>query len=152
MSSIRSIRAAAAVAAAAAAVAALAGAGAAAAEAPSNTTISVAPRTLIAAPEKSPIDFPGVAKARAGRPLPRGYVAVAREVRIARGAEVAFAAMRMTCPRGKTWRTGGTDGDIGVSVLDRRVTGKRSVLVLASAAPSVAEGATASGTVYSLCR
>lgn len=123
------------------------------AQAPAEaTTISVAPRVLIAAPQKSPVDFPGVAKARAGQPLPNGYVAVARDVKIARGAEVAFAALRMTCPKGKTWRTGASSGDIGLSVLDRRVTGKRSVLVLASPAPSVQQGKTATGTVYSLCR
>ncbi|HUR84600.1 MAG TPA: hypothetical protein VMY78_04585 [Solirubrobacteraceae bacterium] len=131
---------------------ALATAGAAVAEAPSDTTISVSPRALIASPEKSPISFPGVAGARQGQPLPRGYVAVARDVRISRGAETAFGAMRMTCPKGKTWRTGGTSGEIGVSVLDRRVTGKRSVLVLVSASSQVTRGETATGTVYALCR
>ncbi len=119
---------------------------------PVDTTITVSPRVVIAAPQKSPIDFPGVAAARAGRALPQGYVAVARTVRIQRGAESAFAALRMTCPKGKTWRTGGSSGAIGVTVLDRRVGGKRSVLVLASAAPSVGAGAAATGAVYSLCR
>jgi hypothetical protein len=148
MSSVRFTRVA-----AAASVVALGLAASAGAQAPTeDTTISVAPRTLIAAPQKSPVDFPGVAKARAGQPLPRGYVAVAREVKIARGAEVAYAAMRMTCPTGKTWRTGASSGELGLSVLDRRVTGKRAVLVLVSAAPSVARGDTATGTVYALCR
>jgi hypothetical protein len=128
---------------------AAAGAGAAA---PADTTITVSPRVVVAAPQKSPIDFPGVAAARAGRPLPAGYVAIARDVRIARGAETAFAALRMTCPKGRSWRSGGSSGDLGLTVVDRRVTGKRTVLVLASAAPSVARGETASGTVYSLCR
>jgi hypothetical protein len=140
------------VAAAVASVAALGLATSAGAEAPSDTIISISPRVLIAAPQKSPIDFPGVPKARAGQPLPRGYVAVAREVKIVRGAEVAYGAMRMTCPKGKTWRTGGSSGEVGLGVLDRRVTGKRSVLVLATAAPSVPKGETATGTLYSLCR
>jgi len=151
MSSIRSIR----VVVATAVVASFAmvgAAGPAGADAPADTTISVSPRTLVAAPDKSPIDFPGVPSAVQGRPLPKGYVAVARDVRITRGGETAFAAMRMTCPKGKTWRTGGTSGSVGVSVLDRRATGKRSVLVLASAAPRVAAGATAGGTIYALCR
>jgi hypothetical protein len=148
MSSIRSTWVA-----AAAGVVALGLATSAAAQAPAEaTTISVAPRVLVAAPQKSPVDFPGVAKARAGQPLPSGYVAVGRDVKIARGSEVAFAAMRMTCPKGKTWRTGASAGDVGLSVLDRRVTGKRSVLVLATPAPSVQQGKTATGTVYSLCR
>ncbi len=136
----------------AAGAAALAVAGPAVAEAPSDTTIAVSPRTLIAAPAKSPISFPGVAGARQGRPLPKGYVAVARDVRITRGAETAFAAMRMTCPAGRSWRTGGAAGEIGVSVLDRRVTGKRSVLVLVSASSQVARGEAATGTAYALCR
>jgi hypothetical protein len=137
--------------AAATGVATLGLAGLAGAQEPQDTTISVAPRVLIAAPQKSPIDFPGVPSARAGRPLPKGYVAVARGVSITRGTETAFAALRLTCPTGKTWRTGGSAGAIGFGVLDRRVTGKRSVLVLASATPQVA-GATASGTVFALCR
>ena len=151
MSSSRLTRAAATVA-AVAGIAGLAAAGPAVAEAPSDTTISVSPRTLIAAPQDSPISFPGVSSARRGQPLPKGYVAVARDVRITRGAETAFAAMRMTCPSGKTWRTGGVAGEIGVSVLDRRVTGKRSVLVLVSASSQVARGEAATGTAYALCR
>ena len=132
-------------------LAGLAGAQSPSPPAPKNTTISVTPRVFIAAPQKSPIDFPGVAGARSGRALPKGYVAVARGVSITRGDETAFAALRLTCPKGKTWRTGGSAGAIGVSVLDQRVTGKRSVLVLATASPQ-AVGETASGTVFALCR
>lgn len=150
MSSPRLTRAAAAVA-AVAATAALA-AGPAVAEAPPDTTISVSPRALIAAPQDSPISFPGVASARRGEPLPRGYVAVARDVRITRGAQPAFAAMRMSCPQGRTWRTGGVAGEIGMTILDRRVSAKRSVLVLVSASSQVARGEAASGTAYALCR
>ena len=122
------------------------------AEAPAETTMSVSPRTTVAAPARSPIGFPGVPGVAAGRALPKGYVAVARDVRITRGGETAFAAMRMTCPKGKSWRTGAVSGDIGVSVLDRRIAGKRSVLVLARAAARVAAGDTATGTVFALCR
>jgi hypothetical protein len=136
----------------AASVAPLGLAAAAGAEAPADTTISIAPRVVIAAPQPSPIDFPGAPSTRAGKPLPRGYVAIARDVRITNGGGNAFAALRMTCPKGKTWFTGGSRGDVGGSVLNRRVAGKRSVLVLASPAPSVAADATAAGTIYSLCR
>ncbi len=136
------------------AAAALAAAGGAAIAAdPPDTTISVSPRVLIAAPERSPVDFPGVAAARAGDPLPKGYVAVARDVRIARGGEVAYAALRMACPTGKTWRTGATSGAIGVTVLDRVVSKKRSVLVMATFnTRETAAGETAAGKVYALCR
>jgi len=151
MSSIRSTWVAAA-AAVMASVASLGGAGLATAEAPADTTISVSPRTFVAAPQRSPFQFPGVPGVAEGRALPKGYVAIARDVRITRGGETAFAAMRMSCPKGKTWRTGGASGDVGVSVLARRVAGKRSVLVLASAAPRVAVGDTATGTIHALCR
>ena len=123
-----------------------------AATAASDTTIAVSPRTLVAAPQNSPIDFAGVARARAGRPLPRGYVAAGRAVRFTRGTETASAAMRMTCPQGTTWRTGGAGGDVRASVLDRRVSGKRSVLVLASPIARGTVGEVVTGTVYALCR
>jgi hypothetical protein len=135
-------------------IAALASAvGAFAAAGGSATTTAVTPRVLSAAPERSPVDFPGVAQARAGEPLPAGYVVVARDVRISRGAEGAYAALRMACPKGKTWRTGAAAGDIGMSVLDRAVSEKRSVLVLASFdTRQTALGETAAGTIYALCR
>ena len=135
-------------------VAALLGtAGALAAANGPDTTTAVSARVLISAPDRSPVDFPGVAKARAGAPLPRGYVAVARDVRIVRGREVAYAALRMTCPRGMTWRTGASSGAIVVSVLDRVVSNKRAVLVMARLdTRDTALGETAAGTVYALCR
>jgi hypothetical protein len=59
----------------------------------------------------------------------------------------------MACPKGKTWRTGAAAGDIAVSVLDRAVSEKRSVLVMASLdTRQTALGETAAGTVYALCR
>jgi hypothetical protein len=149
MSSLRLTRAAAAI---AASVAALAIAAVAIADVPADTTMSVSPRTSVAAPARSPVAFPGVRGVAAGRPLPKGYVAVARDVRITRGGETAYAAMRMTCPKARTWRTGGASGAVGLSVLDRRIAGKRSVLVLASAVGRVAAGDTATGTIFALCR
>jgi hypothetical protein len=118
-----------------------------------DTTAAVSSRVLIAAPDRSPVDFPGVARARAGAPLPAGYVAVGRAVRLTRGAEVAHVALALSCPGGKTWRTGSAAGDISVTVLDRAVSRKRAVLVMASFHPrETAVGQTAAGTVYALCR
>jgi hypothetical protein len=135
-------------------IAALAAAGGVAVAADGGpTTISVSPRVLVAAPQDSPADFPGVAKARAGTPLPHGYVAVGRDVRITRGGEAAYAALRLTCPRGKTWRTGTATGNVGLTVLDRTVSKKRSVLVMATYDRNTTSlGQTAAGTVYALCR
>ena len=59
----------------------------------------------------------------------------------------------MTCPKGKSWRSGTASGEIGVSVLDRSARGKRSVLVMATFSTSaVAVGEVAAGTIYALCR
>jgi len=132
---------------------ALAGAGTALAAGGPDTTIAVSARVLTSAPAVSPADFPGVAKVRKGRALPRNWVVVGRDVRIARGEEVAYAALRMTCPKGRTWRSGASTGDVGASVLDRSARGKRSVLVMATfSAADVREGERAAGTVLALCR
>lgn len=133
---------------------ALAGAaGVAAAAGEPQTTIAVAPRVLLLRPDRSPVDFPGVARARAGEPLPRGYAAIGRGVRIERGRELAHGALRMVCPRGKAWRSGAADGALVLSVLDRVVSGKRSVLVMAGVdTRTTSRGETASGTIYALCR
>lgn len=137
-------------------LAALAAAGAGAAIAASSgpdTTIGVSPRVLIAAPQRSPVGFPGVGKVKAGAPLLRNYVVVGRDVRFVRGGEVAYAALRMACPKGKTWRAGTASGDIDAAILDRTVSKKRSVLVMATYdRNTTALGQTAAGTVYALCR
>ncbi len=119
----------------------------------SDTSIDVAPRVETAAPAASPATFPGVTSVRAGARLPRGWVVVGRDVEITRGDEPAFAALRMTCPKGTSWRSGTADGEIGLSILDRSARGKRSVLVMAKFSTSeVAVGEVAAGTVYALCR
>ena len=118
-----------------------------------DTSIAVSPRVTISAPQASPVDFPGVSMARGGRPLPRRHAAVGRDVRITRGRDVAHAALRLTCPRGATWRTGAAAGELGLTVLDRVVSGKRSVLVMASVdTRRTAAGTTARGTIWALCR
>ena len=153
MSSIASRRSARAAAVVVSIVALACAAGAASAGSGAPTTVAVSPRVVIAAPDRSPADFPGVARARAGEPLPKGYAAVARDVRITRGGEVAFAALRMSCPKRKRWRSGAVTGEIAFSVLDRTVSRKRSVLVMASVdARRTRRGETASGTIYALCR
>ena len=74
-------------------------------------------------------------------------------MRIKRGGEVAYAALRMSCPKGKTWRTGNTSGTIGVTILDRTISHKPSVLVMATFnTRATAVGEVAAGTVYALCR
>ena len=133
---------------------AAAGTGAAiAASSGPDTTIAGSPRVVIAAPARSPVEFPGVGKVKAGEPLLRHYAVAARDVRFIRGGEVAYAALRMSCPPGKTWRAGTASGDVDVAVLDRTVSKKRSVLVMASLSTArTAVGQTAAGTIYALCR
>jgi len=118
-----------------------------------DTTIEVAPRVETSAPAASPATFPGVTSVRQGARMPRGWVVVGRDVRITRGTDSAFAALRMRCPTGKSWRSGTADGEIGLTVLDANARGKRSVLVMATFSTSaVAAGEVASGAVYALCR
>jgi hypothetical protein len=119
-----------------------------------DTTIAVSPRVVVSAPATSPVDFPGVSKVRAGRPLPRGWVAISRDVRITRGGEAAYGALRMTCPGAKTWRSGASSGAVGATILDRNArAGKHSVLVMATfSSTQVAVGQVATGTIYALCR
>ena len=123
------------------------------ASATSDTTMSVSPRVEHAAPAESPATFPGVTSVREGARLPRGWIVVGRDVRITRGGEPAFAALRLTCPRGKTWRSGTAGGEIGMNVLESNARGKRTVLVMATFSPSaVRVGDSALGTVFALCR
>ena len=119
-----------------------------------DTTVTVSPRVVIAAPQPSPVAFPGVTRVREGAALPPGWVVVSRDVQVVRGAEVAFAAFRMTCPNDTTWRGGTASDDIAASVLDRDARAhKRSVLVLATFATSTVQaGETATGKVFALCR
>jgi hypothetical protein len=118
----------------------------------SDTTMAVSPRVESASPAASPASFPGITSVREGARLPRGWVVVGRDVRIAVGDEPAFPALRLTCPKGKVWHSGSAGGDIGLSVLDRNARGKRSVLVMATPSTSVRAGDVAAGTVYALCR
>lgn len=114
-----------------------------------DTTLTVSPRVVLTSPQRSPVAFPGVTRVREGVAPPRGWIVVSRDVQIVRGAEVAFAAFRMTCPKGGT-----ANDDIAASVLDRdALSHKRSVLVLATFATSVVRaGETATGKVFALCR
>ena len=137
-----------------AAACSLAAGGTAYASATTDTTISVSPRVEIVAPANSPADFPGITNVREGKPLPRRWVVVSRDVRIKRGGEVAFAALRMTCPKGTTWRSGTASDDITASVLDVKPrAARRSVLVTAAfSTREIRVGETAAGAVLALCR
>jgi hypothetical protein len=140
-------------AAACAAAASLAVCGTAFAAASSETTITVSPRVETAPPAASAATFPGITSVREDARLPRGWVVVGRNVGITRGDEPAFAALRMTCPKGKSWRSGTARGEIGMTVLDRNARGKRSVLVMATFSTSdIRVGGTVVGTIYALCR
>ncbi|MDX6679646.1 MAG: hypothetical protein QOE31_3698 [Solirubrobacteraceae bacterium] len=136
------------------AVAAALSLGAPGAAVAADTTLSVSPSVRIAAPDSSPVTFPGITRVREGETLPRNWVVVSRDVRITRGGEVAAAAFRMTCPKGRTWRGGTASGDILASVLERNpLSRKHSVLVMASFATSAVRiGESATGTVFALCR
>lgn len=120
-----------------------------------DSTVIVSPRTQIAAPANSPIDFAGVRSARRGKPLAAGYVVVSRHVKVTRGAEVAYGAMRMTCPKGKTLRSFGSTGSIGgnLATPSTKYVGKSSWLMMATYGGSqVKPGQAAEGNLLAICR
>ncbi|MEA2138776.1 MAG: hypothetical protein QOG56_1926 [Solirubrobacteraceae bacterium] len=123
-------------------------------DATADTIVTVSPRVMVAGPQASPAAFPGVTRVRVGAPLPPRWVVVSRDVQVVRGAEVAFGAFRMTCPKDTTWRGATASDDIVANVLDVNARARtRSVLVLATFATSaVRAGQTATGKVFALCR
>jgi hypothetical protein len=121
------------------------------------TQITVGGSSLLAAPARSPIDFPGARNLRQGEPLPAGDVVVARQVAITRGDDPAQAAVTLTCPpRLRVRSAGASEIPKGVvAQLPRSragYRGRRSVRVVTDFdARAVARGQTASGTLYALC-
>jgi hypothetical protein len=146
----------------AAAVVCVVGGGVAIAGNGPDTTSSVGPRVLIASPAPSPVHFPGVPAARAGEPLPRGYVAVSHDVSITRGDTVAYPAFTLRCPEGKRLKTFATKGEVSPQIVGRspfvrrREFGYRNKrrwgVVVSFNLRAVGGGETVAGTVYGLCR
>jgi hypothetical protein len=138
------------------------GAGAAVAGGGPDTTSSVGPRVLTSAPAPSPVHFPGVPAARAGEPLPRGYVAVGHDVSITRGKALAYPAFTLRCPAGKRLKTFAARGEVAPQIVGRspfvrrREFGYRNKpswgVVVDFDVRAVGVGDTAAGTVYGLCR
>jgi hypothetical protein len=121
------------------------------------TQITVGAASVLAAPARSPIDFPGARDARQGAPLPTGEVVVARQVAITRGDDPAQATVTLTCPpRMRVRSAGASEIPRGVAAQLPRTRagyrGRRSVRVVTDFdARAVAKGQTASGTLYALC-
>lgn len=134
---------------AAAATAALASAQDAA---PSETTVTVGPRTVLAPPATSPVDAPGTPAVRRGRRIPAGYRIVARKVAITRGSDTAGAWFRLQCPTGTRTRTIASSeaGRVGVGIVG--AYHRTFVYVFAPPTPKLRRGETATGTVYLVCR
>lgn len=133
--------------AAAGAVALLAGAGAALA-ADGDNTITVAPPTQITAGHKAPFDAPGVKAIRRGKLIPKGYVLVGQKVSITRGAHLAGAALKFTCPDDKVLKTFGVTGHAGFLAL-RDYPDHHTTDIISYPPPHLKQ---ASGTVYAVCR
>jgi hypothetical protein len=143
-------------------VACVVGGGAAVAGGGPDTMSSVGPRVLTASPAPSPVHFPGVAAARAGEPLPRGYVAVSHDVSITRGKTVAYPTFTLRCPDGKRLKTFAAEGAVAPQIVGRspfvrrREFGYRNKpswgVVVSFDLHAVGVGETAAGTVHGLCR
>jgi hypothetical protein len=130
------------------ALALLAGAGAAIA-ADGSSQITVHAPTQLRAGQTAPFDAPGVKAIRRGKPIPRGYQLIGQQVQITRGAKTAGAALLFRCPQGKTIRTFGVVGNAGFSAVDRNYPGHRQTTIVSFPPPRIA---TATGTVYAVCR
>jgi hypothetical protein len=127
-----------------------------------DTTSSVGPRVLTASPAPSPADFPGVSAARAGEPLPRGYVVVSHNVSITRGKKVAYPTFTVRCPGEKMLQTFAAGGEIAPQIVGRspfvrrRQFGYRNKrswgVVVGFNTREVGVGESAAGTVHGLCR
>lgn len=137
--------------------------GALALEAPTETQITVGPRTEIRAPSPSPVDFPGFRHDKPGQALPTGYVVISHLVTIKRGhGSAVYPAMSVACPGTTTLRTFAAQGSVGPQVIGpspnvRRRSydyiGKRSFGILIDYSRRTTDvGQTATGKVYALCR
>jgi hypothetical protein len=131
------------------AVALLAGAGTAIAVAADGASqITVGAPTQLAAGQKAPFDAPGVKAIRRGQPIPKGYVLVGQKVDVTRGAHLAGAALKFTCPDNKVLKTFGVTGKAGFLAL-RDYPDHHSTDIISYPPPNVQH---ASGTVYAVCR
>jgi hypothetical protein len=127
-----------------------------------DTTMSVGPRLLISSPENSPVDFPGEKRARAGKPLPEGFVAVAHRVTVTRGKTTSYPSFTLRCPEGKRLKTFAQEGDIAPQIVGRSPFVRRRAFEYANKAQwgvvvdypkkTTKVGDTLTGTVYGLCR
>jgi hypothetical protein len=115
-----------------------------------DAQITVGTPTTLHAGQAAPLDAPGVKAVRRGKPIPRGYALVGREVTIDRGtAGTTGAAFSLTCPSGKTARTLGFTGQDGPQLIGDRYVGHRSVRVAVWGPPNHAQS---HGTSYVVCR
>ncbi len=152
---------------AAAAAAALLVAGGAVAQsgapaAPGTTTMTVGPRVVLPVGAPDPTDFPGISDDRRGQPIPSKYRVISYDVTITRGTSEAYPAFTVRCPVGRTLATFSTTGKVAPQIVGytpfvrRRefaYAGKKSWGVIVDYdRRTTGVGATASGTVYALCR
>jgi len=127
-----------------------------------DAATTVGPRVLIASPANSPEDFPGERRARAGKPLPKGFVAVAHRVSITRGATTVYPTFTLRCPEGKRLKTFAARGAVAPQIVGRSPFVRRREFEYANKPEwgvvvdfnrrLTPVGQTVTGTVYGLCR
>lgn len=132
---------------------AVAGSGAAAASAGAaagDARITVGPPVTLTAGEIAPFDAAGVKAIRRGKAIPEGYVLVGRKVTIDRGTSGSVgAALKLSCPSGKSARTLGLTGENGPSLIGNRYVGHRDVRVAVWSPPRAPRS---TGMSYVVCR
>jgi hypothetical protein len=119
------------------------GTGTALAQQQGDVTITVGPKTVLAAGDTAPFDAAGVRAIRRGQPIPNGYQVIGRKISGYSGG--VGAAIRFTCPDGKRLKTFGTTGRAGF-LADREYVNHRQTTIISI-------GRTGdSGTIYAVCR
>jgi hypothetical protein len=132
------------------AVAATGATAVAATAADGDAQITVGPQITLHAGQKAPFDAPGVKAVRRGRPIPSGYVLVGRKVTIDRGTSGSVgAALKLSCPTGKTARTLGATGATGPNLIGNAYVGHRDVRVAVWSPPRSPQS---TGVSYVVCR
>jgi len=107
-----------------------------------SITVTVGPRIVLTPGDTAPGSAPGVRAIRRGKPIPRGYRLVGREVSGVRGG--VGAAIRFTCPGSKRLKSFVTTGQAGFQAT-RDYENRRSTII-------VSLGGRGDGTVYAVCR
>jgi hypothetical protein len=118
------------------------------------TTVDVTTAPALGVGDKAPFDVPGVKAIRRGQAIPAGYTLVGYHITVHRGAKMAGAALRFSCPSGQKLASFAVTGRAGFSA-----TGKywdhNTAWVMSTPGMRAADGSAltaAEGNLYAICK